>query len=59
MAPGECADACAHQLLREGTVRQAVLEELDVPRRVRTVTGFLAEQLARLRHASSRPSGSA
>jgi ATP-dependent Lon protease len=59
MGPGECADACAHQLLREGTVRQAVLEELDVAKRVRAVTGFLAEQLARRRHASSRPSGSA
>jgi Lon protease-like protein len=58
MGPGECADACAHQLLRDAHVRQAVLEELDVRARVQAVTGYLAEQLGRLRHPSSR-SGSA
>ena len=55
MEPGECADACAHQLLRDPEVRRVVLEELDVRARVRAVTGYLAEQLARLRHASLRP----
>jgi Lon protease-like protein len=55
MEPGEIADACAHQLLGDAAVRQAVLEELDVPARVRLVTGHLAEELGRLHHARPRP----
>jgi Lon protease-like protein len=51
LEPGASADLCAHQLLRDGAARQAILEELDPAARVRLVTSHLAEQLVRVPHA--------
>jgi ATP-dependent Lon protease len=46
---GAIADLCAHHLLIDASVRQGILEELDVAERVRLVTAELAAQHVALR----------
>jgi Lon protease-like protein len=50
LSAGALADHCAHHLLVDTVVRQALLEELDPRERVRTVTTELALQHAALLH---------
>ena len=47
-AAGTLADLCAHHLVVDATVRQALLAELDPRERVRVVTTELAVQHAAL-----------
>jgi Lon protease-like protein len=44
LEPAKMADLCAHHLILDAGVRQAVLEEADINERVRRVIGELAAQ---------------
>lgn len=56
LSAGEAADACACQLVADGGVRQAILEDLDPASRVDRVTRQLADQLAAMKEGGAPPS---
>jgi Lon protease-like protein len=52
--PHQVADTLADRLLADPDARQAILETLDVPERIRKLTGYIAELLGQLDTQQSR-----